>query len=55
MTALKNVQVKLAELIEEVWKHPEICLSDTQDLDEFVNSLLQAQSNLNKLMASEED
>ena len=55
MTALKNVQVKLAELIDEVWKHPEICLSDTQDLDEFVNSLLQAQSNLNKLIASEKD
>ena len=48
----KSIQVKLKELIDEIWKHPEICLSDTQNLDEFVSSVLEAESNLNKLISS---
>ena len=48
----KIIQVKLKDLINEIWKHPEICLSDTQNLDEFVSSVLEAESNLNKLISS---
>ena len=48
----KSIQVKLKELIDEIWKHPEICLSDTQNLDDFVSSVLEAESNLNKLISS---
>jgi len=48
----RSVQRKLKDLIDEIWKHPEICLSDTQNLDEFVSSVLEAESNLNKLISS---
>ena len=48
----RRIQVKLKDLIDEIWKHPEICLSDTNNLDEFVNSVLEAESNLNKLISS---
>ena len=48
----KIIQVKLKDLINEIWKHPEICLSDTQNLDEFVGSVLEAESSLNKLISS---
>lgn len=48
----RSIQRKLKDLIDEIWKHPEICLSDTQNLDEFVSSVLEAESNLNKLISS---
>tara|TARA_R100001163_G_scaffold35479_1_gene27299 strand:- start:73 stop:279 length:207 start_codon:yes stop_codon:yes gene_type:complete len=48
----KSIQVKLKDLIDEIWKHPEICLSDKQSLSEFVSSVLEAESNLNKLISS---
>lgn len=48
----RSVQRKLKDLIDEIWKHPEICLSDTQNLDEFVSSVIEAESNLNKLISS---
>ena len=48
----RSVQRKLKDLIDEIWKHPEICLSDTQNFDEFVSSVLEAESNLNKLISS---
>ena len=48
----RSIQRKLKDLIDEIWKHPEICLSDTQNLDEFVSSVLEAESNLNQLISS---
>ena len=48
----RSIQRKLKDLIDEIWTQPEICLSATNNLAEFVNSVLEAESNLNKLISS---